>query len=86
MKEKIGDLIEVRKIMALVVVGLFSYLAIAGKLEVNFIQTVIIAVVSFYFGKSTALDMPKVTVNNGNTSISTDNEETGIISADNTKG
>ena len=59
MKNKISNLIEVRKITALLVVFLFVVLSFTGKLETNFIQTVIISVVAYYFGKSTALDKAK---------------------------
>lgn len=53
MKEKLASLIEVRKLIALSSVLLFIILAIMGKLQVDFIQTVIITVISFYFGKTT---------------------------------
>jgi hypothetical protein len=56
MKGKLSALIEVRKITALLIVLLFITLSLMKVLEVNFIQTVIISVVSYYFGKSTALD------------------------------
>jgi hypothetical protein len=56
MKQKLSALIEVRKITALLIVLLFVTLSLMKVLEVNFIQTVIISVVSYYFGKSTALD------------------------------
>jgi hypothetical protein len=59
MKNKASNLIEVRKITALLVVFLFVVLSFMGKLETNFIQTVIISVVAYYFGKSTALDKMK---------------------------
>jgi len=59
MLRKISALVEVRKIMALTVVILFVALSFMEVLEVNFIQTVIITIISFYFGKSTALDRPK---------------------------
>ena len=58
MMKKLAELIEVRKIIALAVVSLFIVLSLKGVLEVNFIQTVVISVVSFYYGKSTALDTP----------------------------
>jgi len=58
-KKKLYRLIETRKLIALFVIVLFGILAINGTLETNFIQTVIITVISFYFGKSTALDDPQ---------------------------
>lgn len=59
MMKKLSALVEVRKIIAIVTVLLFVALSFMEVLEVNFIQTVIITIVSFYFGKSTALDKQK---------------------------
>lgn len=59
MMKKISALVEVRKIIAIVTVALFVALSLMEVLETNFIQTVIITIVSFYFGKSTALDKSK---------------------------
>ncbi|MEQ6856055.1 hypothetical protein AAHH17_16365 [Lysinibacillus capsici] len=53
MKQKLANLLEVRKIIALGILVLFFVLSIAGRLEVQFIQTAIISVISFYFGKTT---------------------------------
>ena len=47
MRDKIAELLEVRKIIALVSLIVFAALAFFGRLEV-----------SFYFGKATALDIP----------------------------
>lgn len=52
MKHKLTSLLEVRKIIALITISLFFALSVMGKLETNFIQTVIISIVSFYFGKT----------------------------------
>ncbi|MGA4517185.1 hypothetical protein ACPA0F_07845 [Solibacillus silvestris] len=53
MKQKLVLLMEVRKLIALSSVLLFVILSLIGKLQVDFIQTVIITVISFYFGKTT---------------------------------
>lgn len=42
--------------MALVIIILFSALALLDRLEVSFVQTVIISIVSFYFGKTTTVN------------------------------
>ncbi|UUV25834.1 MULTISPECIES: hypothetical protein [Lysinibacillus] len=52
MKQKFSALIEVRKLIALLTVLLFVTLSLMGNLETNFIQTVVISVISFYFGKT----------------------------------
>ncbi|WP_274362769.1 hypothetical protein [Paenibacillus thermotolerans] len=59
MKQKLTNLIETRKLSALAIIGLFIYMAIDDKLETNFVQTVIISIITFYFGQSTARDNPK---------------------------
>ena len=56
MKNKLTSLVEVRKIIALVSIILFFVLSVKGELETNFIQTVIISIVSFYFGKTAAIN------------------------------
>ncbi|KZR58988.1 hypothetical protein [Pseudobacillus badius] len=53
MKQKLANLIEVRKLIALSSIILFIVLSVLGTLQVDFIQTVIITVISFYFGKTT---------------------------------
>ncbi len=56
MIKKVMNLLEVRKIMALVVILLFSALSLMDKLDVSFVQSVIISVISFYFGKTTSIN------------------------------
>lgn len=57
--KKLIDLIEVRKIIALSFAALFIYLAAASKIAPEQSLTIILMVISYYFGKSTALDKPK---------------------------
>lgn len=59
MKSKLTNLIETRKIMALLVILLFIALSLLNRLDKDFIQTVIISVIAYYFGKATALDQQK---------------------------
>ncbi|WP_281817945.1 hypothetical protein [Vallitalea longa] len=59
MKEKLTALIEVRKIIAILVVILFIVLNITGSIDADKSYSVILMVVAFYFGKSTALDKPE---------------------------
>ncbi|MER1999067.1 MAG: hypothetical protein ABS882_04770 [Lysinibacillus sp.] len=56
MKSKLAALIEVRKIIAFVTIAVFVIMAVTNKLQVDFIQNVILMVIAFYFAKSTALD------------------------------
>lgn len=56
MKNKLINLLEVRKLIALLTVLLFIILSLLGVLETNFIQTVIITVISFYFGKTSSIN------------------------------
>lgn len=66
MIDKFKELLEVRKIIALAVMVLFFILAILGKIDAKLIEYVIISIFSFYFGKSTALDVPKNSESNKN--------------------
>lgn len=59
MRKKLEALLEVRKIIAIVVALTFVGLACFGVFEPTFTQTIITMVISYYFGKSTALDRPK---------------------------
>ncbi|SOC12755.1 hypothetical protein SAMN05880501_10746 [Ureibacillus xyleni] len=56
MKSKLSALIEVRKIIAFIIVLLFTVLSLKDVLDTDFIQNVILTVIAFYFAKSTALD------------------------------
>jgi hypothetical protein len=53
---KLIALIEVRKIIALLFAGLFSFLMFAGSITVDQGLPLITMVIGYYFGKSTALD------------------------------
>ena len=59
MKKKLENLIETRKIIAILTTFLFIGLACFGVLEVNFIQTMIVTVISYYFGKTSAIEEQK---------------------------
>jgi hypothetical protein len=58
MKKKIEALIEVRKIIALMFAGLFVYMAVTETLNANDVLNIVLMVIGYYFGKSTALDKP----------------------------
>ncbi|HIE5758964.1 TPA: hypothetical protein ACXNW8_001298 [Clostridium botulinum] len=49
---------EVRKLIALSVTGLFIALALLGKMDTKLVEYVVTTVIAFYFAKSTALDSP----------------------------
>lgn len=59
MKKKIEALIEVRKIIALMFAGLFVYMAVTKTLNASDVLNIVLMVIGYYFGKSTALDKPK---------------------------
>ena len=50
---KITNLIEVKKIIALLVVSVFCGLAIADKVDTTVFTSVVTLVVGYYFGQST---------------------------------
>ena len=51
---------SVRKIIALVLTIVFCYLSIVGKIEPSEFIPIFSMVLGYYFGKSTALDVPPV--------------------------
>ncbi|HID0815690.1 hypothetical protein [Clostridium botulinum] len=58
MLKRIQALMEVRKLIALSVTGLFIALALLGKMDTKLVEYVVTTVIAFYFAKSTALDSP----------------------------
>ncbi|WP_113675718.1 hypothetical protein [Vallitalea guaymasensis] len=59
MKEKLTELLEVRKIIALVITILFFILCIMGEISPDKAFEIVLMVIAFYFAKSTALDKKK---------------------------
>lgn len=51
---KITNLIEVKKIIALLVVSVFCGLAVADKVDTTVFTSVVTLIVGYYFGQSTA--------------------------------
>lgn len=59
---KLVSLLEVRKLISLGIAIMFIFLACVGRIDAKLIEYVVISVISFYFAKSTALDVPKQAV------------------------
>lgn len=57
-KEVANSLCSVRKLIALGVTGVFCYLSIVGKISTNEFIPVFSMIIGYYFGKSTALELP----------------------------
>ncbi|SHH42237.1 hypothetical protein [Tepidibacter thalassicus] len=53
------DWFSVRKIIAIILTCVFSYLSIVGKVDIDKFIPIFSMVIGYYFGKSTALDIPK---------------------------
>jgi len=49
-KKNLANLIKVKTIVTLVVIGVFAYLAISGAISPDNVMIIVTAVVSFYFG------------------------------------
>ena len=58
MFKKVSALIEVRKLIALSITAMFIVLSLRGQIDNKLIEYVIVAVITYYFAKSTALDQP----------------------------
>ena len=50
--------ISIRRMIAMLLTLLFSYLSIKGKIESEQVTAIYGVIIGFYFGKSTALEMP----------------------------
>ncbi|MEG1287414.1 MAG: hypothetical protein RSD13_05115 [Clostridium sp.] len=64
-----NTLFSVKKTIALLVTIVFCYLSIIGKISSSEFIPVFSMIVGYYFGKSTALEVPNYT-HKGNTDIS----------------
>lgn len=51
MLEKLSKLIDVKTIVTFIVIGVFAYLSITGKIAVDQIMIVVIMIVTFFFAK-----------------------------------
>lgn len=49
---RLGKLITVKAIIALVLTGVYAYLAISGHIEPDAFENIFILVVGFYFGQT----------------------------------
>lgn len=50
MKQNIANLIKVKTIVTLVVIAVFAYLAITGRISPDNVMIVVSTVIAFYFG------------------------------------
>ena len=64
---------SVRKINALVLTIVFCYLSIVGKIEPSEFIPIFSMVLGYYFGKSTALDVPPAVQDRYNTNTTKNN-------------
>ena len=51
MKNKIANLIDVKTIVTFIVIGVFAYLAIKGKISTDNVMIVVTSIISFFFAK-----------------------------------
>lgn len=50
-KEKLSKLIDVKTVVTFTVIGVFSYLAVIGKIEPKDFMGVVLMIVTFFFAK-----------------------------------
>lgn len=50
MKERLAKLVDVKSILTLAFAGVFSYLAITGRVSSQEFLTIFTVIISFYFG------------------------------------
>ena len=51
MKEKISRLIDVKTIITFVVIGVFAYLAVVGRVDTKDVMIVVTAITTYFFSK-----------------------------------
>ena len=49
-KQNLANLIKVKTIVTLVVIGVFSVLSLKGKIDAENVMLIVTSVISFYFG------------------------------------
>ncbi|WP_447402315.1 hypothetical protein ACE1MS_11685 [Lysinibacillus sp. fkY74-1] len=59
LQEQLSKLLEIRNIIAVLVTITFLVLSFTGVLQVEFIQSIIMAVIIFFFAKGTTYDEAK---------------------------
>lgn len=52
MKNNLAKLINVKTIVTFVVIGVFAYLAVKGRIKPNDVMTVVTSIIVFFFAKS----------------------------------
>jgi hypothetical protein len=57
MKERLSKLIDVKTIVTFVFVCVYNYLAIKGQIDLKGFETIVVMIVSFYFGTQVAKKM-----------------------------
>ena len=50
MKEALIRLLKVKTVVTFAVIGVFSYLAVAGRIQPDDVMLIVTSVVAFYFG------------------------------------
>lgn len=50
LRERIAKLIDVKSLVTLILTGVFSFLAVTGKVSEQQFQTIYTVVIGFYFG------------------------------------
>ncbi len=59
MKEKFAKLIDVKSIVTFVVIGVFAYLAVAGKVEAKDFMVIVTAIITYFFARKGGSDENK---------------------------
>lgn len=56
-KSRIAKLIDVKTIVTFVVIGVFAYLALTGKIPVDNVMMVVVTIITFFFAKKPGEDV-----------------------------
>lgn len=59
MREKFAKLIDVKSIVTFIVIGVFAYLAIVGKVEAKDFMVIVTAIITYFFARKGGSDENK---------------------------
>lgn len=54
MKNKLANLIDVKTIVTFIVIGVFAYLAVKGRISTDNVMIVVTSIISFFFAKTSS--------------------------------
>lgn len=54
MKNKLANLIDVKTIVTFIVIGVFAYLAVKGRISADNVMLIVTSIIAFFFAKTSS--------------------------------